>query len=200
MRAGQRAVPASFTPKHPPARFLFCPTGLLWANWPLPRSRNPFICRPSARIEIRPLPSCGRGLRSYPRSIPSPHDPRIAVRDSAPAAQLWDNLHAMIGDLRRLYLGPYAGRPLELRGEISGVLTNPNCQFEANFIPIRTLRALCQGAGALGTGQGLSRIAQAWLPALPATARAERRCPTCAARTRPDAGLWQRQRRSRGVR
>jgi protein O-GlcNAcase/histone acetyltransferase len=52
---------------------------------------------------------------------------------------IWDNLHANDYDLRRIYLGPYAGRTLELRNEVAGVLSNPNCEFEANYIPLRTL-------------------------------------------------------------
>jgi protein O-GlcNAcase/histone acetyltransferase len=52
---------------------------------------------------------------------------------------LWDNLHANDYDQRRLYLGPYAGRTTGLRAEVVGILLNPNCQFEANFIPIQTL-------------------------------------------------------------
>ena len=52
---------------------------------------------------------------------------------------LWDNIHANDYDLRRIYLGPYSGRPLELRAELAGILSNPNCEFEANFIPLRTL-------------------------------------------------------------
>lgn len=52
---------------------------------------------------------------------------------------IWDNLHANDYDLRRLYLGPYSGRPLELRNEVAGVLSNPNCEFEANYVPLRTL-------------------------------------------------------------
>ncbi|PYK96541.1 MAG: hypothetical protein DME19_19445 [Verrucomicrobia bacterium] len=52
---------------------------------------------------------------------------------------LWDNLHANDYDQRRVYLGPYAGRPLELRDEVCGILSNPNCEFEANYVPLRTL-------------------------------------------------------------
>jgi protein O-GlcNAcase/histone acetyltransferase len=37
---------------------------------------------------------------------------------------LWDNLHANDYDLRRLYLGPYAGRAGALMAEISGILQN----------------------------------------------------------------------------
>ena len=60
---------------------------------------------------------------------------------------LWDNLHANDYDLRRIYLGPYAGRPLELRNEVAGILSNPNCEFEANYIPLRTLAMFAQAKG-----------------------------------------------------
>lgn len=57
---------------------------------------------------------------------------------------LWDNLHANDYDLRRLHLGPFAGRPPALKACIRGVLLNPNCEFEANFIPVHTLAAWCR--------------------------------------------------------
>jgi len=52
---------------------------------------------------------------------------------------IWDNLHANDYDIRRVYLGPFDGRPLELRNEVIGILSNPNCEYEANFVPFRTL-------------------------------------------------------------
>lgn len=52
---------------------------------------------------------------------------------------IWENLHANDYDLRRLYLGPFAGRPAGLRAEVRGVLSNPNIEFEANFVPLHTL-------------------------------------------------------------
>jgi|SRR6218665_657050 len=52
---------------------------------------------------------------------------------------IWDNLHANDYDQTRLYLGPYDGRPTELVTHLRGVLTNPNCEFEANFIAMHTL-------------------------------------------------------------
>lgn len=33
---------------------------------------------------------------------------------------IWDNLHANDYDLRRLYLGPYDYRPVELKREVKG--------------------------------------------------------------------------------
>ena len=52
---------------------------------------------------------------------------------------IWDNIHANDYDQRRLFLGPYDGRSSELIPYIRGVLTNPNCEFEANFIAMHTL-------------------------------------------------------------
>lgn len=52
---------------------------------------------------------------------------------------IWDNLHANDYDQRRLFLGPYAGRSVELISKLNGVLTNPNCEYGANYIPIHTL-------------------------------------------------------------
>uniref|UniRef100_H3CI93 protein O-GlcNAcase n=1 Tax=Tetraodon nigroviridis TaxID=99883 RepID=H3CI93_TETNG len=52
---------------------------------------------------------------------------------------IWDNLHANDYDSRRLFLGPFKGREPRLRGRLSGLLLNPNCEFEANYIPLHTL-------------------------------------------------------------
>lgn len=54
---------------------------------------------------------------------------------------VWDNLHANDYDLRRVYLGPYAGRPPELREHVAGVLSNPNVEYAANTVPLATLGA-----------------------------------------------------------
>jgi len=52
---------------------------------------------------------------------------------------LWDNFHANDYDQRRIFLGPYCGRSPELVPLLGGVLTNPNCEFEMNWIPMHTL-------------------------------------------------------------
>ncbi|GBP32443.1 Protein O-GlcNAcase [Eumeta japonica] len=52
---------------------------------------------------------------------------------------IWDNLHANDYDQKRLFLGPYCGRSPELIPLLRGVLTNPNCEYNANMIPIWTL-------------------------------------------------------------
>ena len=36
-------------------------------------------------------------------------------------------------------IGPYKGRSSELHSYVSGILTNPNCEYEANYIALHTL-------------------------------------------------------------
>ncbi|XP_050437432.1 protein O-GlcNAcase [Adelges cooleyi] len=52
---------------------------------------------------------------------------------------IWDNLHANDYDQKRVFLGPYLGRSPDLISQLRGVLTNPNCEYGANFIAINTL-------------------------------------------------------------
>jgi len=52
---------------------------------------------------------------------------------------IWDNLHANDYDQTRLYLGPYSGRDARIIEHTRGVLTNPNCEFEVNFVALHTL-------------------------------------------------------------
>ncbi|XP_015594300.1 protein O-GlcNAcase isoform X2 [Cephus cinctus] len=52
---------------------------------------------------------------------------------------IWDNLHANDYDQKRVFLGPYAGRSPDLIPKLRGVLTNPNCEYGANFVAIHTL-------------------------------------------------------------
>lgn len=77
---------------------------------------------------------------------------------------IWDNLHANDYDMRRLYLGPYSGRPAALRGEIRGVLTNPNCQFHANFVAVRTLGEWLRCGAEWPAEAAYQAALEAWLP------------------------------------
>lgn len=52
---------------------------------------------------------------------------------------IWDNIHANDYDHRRVFLGPFSGRSPLLIPYLSGVLTNPNCEFEPNYIALHTL-------------------------------------------------------------
>ncbi len=84
---------------------------------------------------------------------------------------LWDNLHANDYDMRRLYVGPYSGRAPELPSEITGILSNPNCQFEANFIPVRTLAAYVRDPQTYSPRAAYHEALAAWLPAFKSRGR-----------------------------
>lgn len=75
---------------------------------------------------------------------------------------IWDNLHANDYDIRRVYLGPYDGRPDAMRAQVRGVITNPNNEFEANFIPIRSL-ALYASSERYDAAAAYDAMVAAWL-------------------------------------
>uniref|UniRef100_A0A672RZ63 protein O-GlcNAcase n=1 Tax=Sinocyclocheilus grahami TaxID=75366 RepID=A0A672RZ63_SINGR len=89
---------------------------------------------------------------------------------------IWDNLHANDYDSRRVFLGPFKGRPPGLRAHLRGLLLNPNCEFEANFIPLHTLGSWYKEGKEEGKGESdeeaysvdrvLSAALQAWMKEL----------------------------------
>ena len=52
---------------------------------------------------------------------------------------IWDNIHANDYDQRRVFLGPFDGRPTEIYQHLNGILTNPNCEYEMNFVALHTI-------------------------------------------------------------
>jgi protein O-GlcNAcase/histone acetyltransferase len=80
------------------------------------------------------------------------------------APLLWDNLHANDYDLRRLHLGPYSGRPPEIREGLRGIMVNPNCEFEANFVPLHTLGSFVHHRETWESRAAFLDAIQAWLP------------------------------------
>jgi protein O-GlcNAcase/histone acetyltransferase len=60
---------------------------------------------------------------------------------------IWDNLFANDYDVRRLFCGPYSGRPRELRDAVRGILINPNNEYPINFTPLRTFAKYLNGHG-----------------------------------------------------
>jgi hypothetical protein len=77
---------------------------------------------------------------------------------------LWDNLHANDYDSRRMLLGPYSGRPLALRDELAGILTNPNIEWPLNFVALHTLADFLQATDAWEPRQAYLTALQAWAP------------------------------------
>ena len=77
---------------------------------------------------------------------------------------IWDNLHANDYDMTRVFLGPYSGRSLELRGEVSGFLINPNCEHEANYVALKTVASYLSATGSWSSRGAYEGALAAWLP------------------------------------
>jgi protein O-GlcNAcase/histone acetyltransferase len=77
---------------------------------------------------------------------------------------LWDNLQANDYDFRRLHLGPYSGRTTALLDEVQGILANPNCEFEANYVPLHTLARFVNRRLPWNPRDAYQRALRDWLP------------------------------------
>ncbi len=77
---------------------------------------------------------------------------------------IWDNFHANDYDIRRVYLGPYSGREPAVLDEVSGIITNPNCEYEANFVPLETLAAYVKDPAAYRPRAAYLEALHAWQP------------------------------------
>lgn len=129
-----------------PPVFLFCPTEYCGSLCSPSVSKSPYL--QTVGEELLPNISViwtGNKVISRKLSVEGLSEVE-AVLQRPPL--VWDNLHANDYDSRRLFLGPFKGREPELRGHLRGLLLNPNCEFEANYIPLHTLgswyRAGCE--------------------------------------------------------
>jgi hypothetical protein len=80
------------------------------------------------------------------------------------APVIWDNLHANDYDLRRLYLGPLAGRGADLKGATAGFFANPNTPFEVNEVALATLAAYLRDPAGYRPAAALQAALDAWRP------------------------------------
>jgi protein O-GlcNAcase/histone acetyltransferase len=58
---------------------------------------------------------------------------------------IWENFHANDYDIRRVYAGPLGGRNPAILDWIDGIITNPNNEFEANYVAVHSTGALARG-------------------------------------------------------
>lgn len=146
----------------PAARVLFCPTIYCARFADHQVSANDYLRVVGERLtaEIDVLWT-GPEIISEVIPVESLRELRAVIRRRP---VIWDNLHANDYDMRRLYLGPYSGRALELRSELAGILLNPNCQFEANFVGVRTLGAYVNARRSYSPRAAYLEATEAWLP------------------------------------
>lgn len=106
---------------------------------------------------------CWTGPEIISREITVAHVREVAALLRRPPV-IWDNLHADDYDGRRMFLGPYAGRPPELRAEVAGVLSNPNTEYALNHVALRTLGDWLRAGDSWEPRAAYLRALGEWLP------------------------------------
>ncbi|XP_072516217.1 protein O-GlcNAcase [Salminus brasiliensis] len=127
-----------------PQTFLFCPTDYCAAFCTPSVSQSTYLHTVGEKL----LPAIdilwtGPKVVSQDISVASIEEVSTVLRRPP---VIWDNIHANDYDPQRLFLGPFKNRPTELIPKLRGVLTNPNCEFEPNFVAIHTLATWCKSS------------------------------------------------------
>jgi protein O-GlcNAcase/histone acetyltransferase len=148
--------------QQPAARFLFCPTPYC-GRMAERRLGGEGYLEIVGRELLPEIGVCWTGPEIIAREITVPHvrELRQLLRR---APVIWDNLHANDYDGRRIFLGPYAGRPSELRGEVAGLLTNPNTEYPVNYPAFRTFAEFVRHEGAWNPRAAYGQALAEWLP------------------------------------
>uniref|UniRef100_A0A2K6MQG5 Protein O-GlcNAcase n=1 Tax=Rhinopithecus bieti TaxID=61621 RepID=A0A2K6MQG5_RHIBE len=120
-----------------PETFLFCPTEYCGTFCYPNVSQSPYLRTVGEKL-LPGIEVLWTGPKVVSKEIPVESIEEVSkIIKRAPV--IWDNIHANDYDQKRLFLGPYKGRSTELIPRLKGVLTNPNCEFEANYVAIHTL-------------------------------------------------------------
>nr|SVE74972.1 EOG090X01OH [Daphnia dolichocephala] len=141
-----------------PKEFLFCPTQYC-ASRAVPDVPNSEYLNTVGSKLAPGIDVMWTGPKVISRLItPASIDQLTEVLRRKPV--IWDNLHANDYDQKRLFLGPYSGRPSSLLTKLKGVLTNPNCEYGANFVAIHTVAqwSKCSTENAIDENQSSDAI------------------------------------------
>lgn len=118
-------------------KFLFCPTEYCESRAVPNLNNSDYLTHVGLKL-VTDIHVMWTGPRVISKRLTVEHLQRVGlVLRRKPL--IWDNLHANDYDPKRVFLGPYAGRSTKIKDFVAGVVTNPNCEYEANFIPIFTL-------------------------------------------------------------
>jgi protein O-GlcNAcase/histone acetyltransferase len=128
--------------RRPNARFLFCPTPYCGRMAERQLGGAGYLETIGQEL-AEAIDICWTGPEIIAREITVEHARTLQSRLRRKPL-IWDNLHANDYDGRRMYCGPYAGRPAELRHEVAGILCNPNTEFPLNYVPLRTFAAFVE--------------------------------------------------------
>ncbi|XP_062852093.1 protein O-GlcNAcase [Trichomycterus rosablanca] len=120
-----------------PETFLFCPTEYCGTFCYPSVSQSPYLLTVGEKL-LPGIDILWTGPKVVSKDITVESIEEVSKILRRPLV-IWDNIHANDYDQKRLFLGPYKGRSTELVPRLKGVLTNPNCEFETNFVAIHTL-------------------------------------------------------------
>ncbi|MGO8927657.1 MAG: beta-N-acetylglucosaminidase domain-containing protein [Limisphaerales bacterium] len=148
--------------RSPEARFLFCPTPYCGRMAERKLGGDGYLSTIGSELfpEIDVLWT-GPEIISREITVAHVRELRIILRRKP---LIWDNLHANDYDTRRFYCGPYAGRPMELRSEVTGLLSNPNNELPLNYVPLRALAEFVHCAGGWDPRKAYLSAMREWLP------------------------------------
>lgn len=122
---------------HQPSKFFFCPTEYC-ASRAIPSvSQSEYLNTVGTKL-LPDIDVMWTGPKVISKRI-TIHSVEEIARVLRRQPLIWDNIHANDYDSKRLFLGPYDGRSPRLVPYVRGVLTNPNCEFESDFIALHTL-------------------------------------------------------------
>lgn len=122
---------------HEPRKFFFCPTEYCASRAVPSVSQSEYLTTVGAKL-LPGVDVMWTGPKVISRKITIKSIEEVSKALQRPPL-IWDNIHANDYDQKRVFLGPYDGRSPELIPYLRGVLTNPNCEFESNFVALHTL-------------------------------------------------------------
>lgn len=148
--------------RRPSARFMFCPTAYCGRMAAAKLGGEDYLATVGREL-LAGIDVFWTGPDIVSREITVDHVRAIsAVLRRKPL--VWDNLHANDYDGRRFFCGPYSGRPLELRSEVAGLLSNPNTECPLNYVPVRTLAQFVHGADSWNARSAYLAAMRDWAP------------------------------------
>ncbi|MDZ4779921.1 MAG: beta-N-acetylglucosaminidase domain-containing protein [Planctomycetia bacterium] len=148
--------------RRPNARFLFCPTPYCGRMAERQLGGAGYLETIGRELD-EAIDICWTGPEIIAREITVEHARTLQSRLRRKPL-IWDNLHANDYDGRRMYLGPYAGRPAALRIEVAGILCNPNTEFPLNYVPLRTFADYVEAPDNWDPRAAYLAAMQEWLP------------------------------------
>lgn len=144
------------------SQFFFCPTEYC-GRFATPNVRDSAYLNEIGELLDPEIEVFWTGPEIVSESLPS-----ASLREVASVLRrkplIWDNFHANDYDIRRVYLGPYAGRDAAALAETRGIITNPNCEYEANFVALASLSAFAEDPTNYEPRHAYLAALEAWRP------------------------------------